>query len=136
MNKVILTGRLGKDPTVKYLQGGTAVAEFSLATSESYLNKEGQKIESTEWHNIVMWRKQAETAEKFFKKGMLILVEGKLQTTSYEHEGVKKYTTKIVVHKFEFLESKKQANQQPQSQPKQVARQNTGIDNEIDDMPF
>ena len=77
VNKVILLGHLGKDPEVKKLDSGKSVANFSLATSEVYKNKEGEKVTNTEWHNIVLWRKTAEIAEKFLKKGDSVCVEGK-----------------------------------------------------------
>ncbi len=76
VNKVILVGHVGKDPEVKYLEGGVALARFPLATSDSYKNKEGQKIETTEWHNVVVWRGLAEIVEKYVRKGKLIYIEG------------------------------------------------------------
>jgi single-strand DNA-binding protein len=103
INKVILVGHLGKDPEVRYLDGGVTVASFPLATSETY-NKDGKKIEQTEWHNIVMWRGLADTAAKYLKKGKLIYLEGKLRTRSFEdREGHKKYTTEIVAENFTML---------------------------------
>ena len=97
INKVILVGNVGKDPEVRYLEGGTAVAKFSLATSESYTNKEGTRVDQTEWHNIVLWRKLAEIAEKFVRKGSQIYIEGKIKSRSWEDkEGNKRYTTEII----------------------------------------
>ena len=96
LNKVILVGNLGKDPEVRHLEGGVAVASFSLATSESYKDKAGQRIEQTEWHNIVVWRALAESAEKYLKKGMTIYIEGKLRTRSSDDKGYKRYMTEIV----------------------------------------
>jgi single-strand DNA-binding protein len=96
INKVILVGNLGKDPEVRTVTSGALVARFSIATSESYTNKEGQKIENTEWHNIVLWRGLASVAEKYLKKGNKVYIEGKLRTRQYEDkDGVKKYTTEI-----------------------------------------
>lgn len=109
LNKVMLIGRLGKDPDVKRLENGTAVAKFSVATDESYKDKDGNKVEHTEWHNIVVWRTQAEVAEKYLKKGMLIYVEGKLSNRQYEAEGTKKYFTEIVANTFRFLEKKSES---------------------------
>ncbi len=107
LNRVTLIGRLGKDPEVRRLESGAAVAKFSLATSESYKDKEGNKVETTEWHNIVVWRTQAEIAEKFLKKGMLIYVEGKLTYREYtDKDNVKKYFTEIVANNFQMLERK------------------------------
>lgn len=96
INKVILVGNLGKDPEVRTIQSGAQVAKFSLATSESYTNKEGQKIESTEWHNVVLWRGLATVAEKYLKKGNKVYIEGKIRNRQYEDkDGVKKYITEI-----------------------------------------
>lgn len=103
VNKVILVGYVGKDPEVKYLEGGIAVAKFSLATTDSYKNKEGQKVEQTEWHNIVTWRGLAEIAEKYVRKGTLLYVEGKIQTRTYGEETNKKYFTEIVAENFTML---------------------------------
>lgn len=98
VNKVILVGRLGKDPEVRYTQNGKAVANFSLATDESYKNSDGEKVKKTEWHNIVVWGPSVENfVEKYLHKGDMIYVEGKLQTRSWEKDGEKKYTTEINV---------------------------------------
>ena len=98
VNKVILVGNLGKDPEVRYLEGGTAVANFTLATSESYKDRNsGERVTQTEWHNIVLWRGLAEVAEKWLKKGSQIYVEGKLKTRQWQDkEGNTRYTTEIV----------------------------------------
>ena len=96
INKVILVGNLGKDPEVRHLDGGVTVAKFPLATSETYKKSDGTRVENTEWHNIVMWRGLAESAEKYLRKGSLIYVEGKIKTRSWEDNGVKKYFTEIV----------------------------------------
>jgi single-strand DNA-binding protein len=98
INKVILVGNLGKDPEVRTVQSGAQVARFSLATSESYTNKEGQKVENTEWHNVVVWRGLASIAEKYLKKGNKVYVEGKLRNRQYDDkDGNKKYVTEIEV---------------------------------------
>ncbi len=103
INKVILVGHLGKDPEVRHLEGGVSVASFPLATSETY-NKDGRKIEQTEWHNIVMWRGLADVASKYLQKGKLVYIEGKLRTRSFEDkEGHKKYTTEVVAENFTML---------------------------------
>ncbi len=103
INKVILVGHLGKDPEVRHLDNNVTVASFPLATSETY-NKDGKRIEQTEWHNIVMWRGLAEIAEKFLHKGKLVYIEGKIRTRSYEDkENVKRYTTEIVADNFTML---------------------------------
>ena len=103
INKVILVGHLGKDPEVRHLDGGVTLASFPLATSETY-NKDGKKIEQTEWHNIVMWRGLADIASKYLQKGKLVYIEGKLRTRSFEDkEGHKKYTTEIIAENFTIL---------------------------------
>src|SRR6201994_1964014 len=103
IDKVILVGHLGKDPEVRYLDGGVSVASFPLVTTETF-NKDGRKVEQTEWHNIVLWRSLADVAAKFLQKGKLVYIEGKLRTRSFEDkEGVKKYTTEIVAENFTML---------------------------------
>jgi single-strand DNA-binding protein len=112
INKVILVGRVGKDPEVRYLEGGIAVAKFSLATSETYKNKEGNKVESTEWHNVVAWRQIAEVIEKYVKKGDLLYIEGKLRTRTYGEENNKKYFTEIVTDQMTMLGGKRDGGNQ------------------------
>ncbi|MGZ3758082.1 MAG: single-stranded DNA-binding protein, partial [Mucilaginibacter sp.] len=103
INKVILVGHLGKDPELRYLDGGVSVASFPLATTETF-NKDGRKVEQTEWHNIVLWRSLADVAGKFLQKGKLVYIEGKLRTRSFEDkEGIRKYTTEIVAENFTML---------------------------------
>ncbi|MGI4022224.1 MAG: single-stranded DNA-binding protein [Janthinobacterium lividum] len=103
INKVILVGHLGKDPEYRHLEDGVAVASFPLATSEIIL-KDGKRIESTEWHNIVLWRGLADIAQQLLAKGKLVYIEGKLKTRSFESkEGIKKYTTEIVAENFKLL---------------------------------
>lgn len=105
VNKVILIGRFGKDPEIRYTPSGVAVANFSIATSEQWKDKDsGEKKESTEWHNIVAWRLQAELMGEYFGKGDQIYIEGKLQTRSWEgDDGSKRYKTEIVMSSFAFL---------------------------------
>jgi len=103
MNRVTLLGRLGNDPEVRSIQDGTQVANFSLATSEKWKDKNGEKQEKTEWHRCVAWGKTGENIGKYFKKGSEILVEGSLQTRSWDDkEGNKRYTTEIKVNRFDF----------------------------------
>lgn len=107
INKVILVGNIGADPEVRYLEGGTAVASLRLATSETYKNKTGERVTQTEWHNVVLWRGLAEIAEKYVKKGMLIYVEGKLRTRSWDDkDGNKRYTTEVVADTLQMLSRK------------------------------
>ncbi len=107
LNKVMLIGRLGRDPEIRYSQQGLAVVNFSIATSEQWTDKNtGDRQERTEWHNIVVFGKQAEICEKYLSKGSQIYIEGRLQTTSYEKDGQTHYPTKIVVANFQFLGGK------------------------------
>ena len=104
VNKVILVGNLGKDPEVKYLDNGVAVANFSLATTENYKNREGERVSQTEWHNIVLWRGLAEVAEKYLKKGANIYIEGKIKTRKWEDkEGVTRYSTEVLADNMTML---------------------------------
>lgn len=104
VNKVILIGNLGKDPEVRHLEGGIAVARFPIATSETFKDKSGQKQERTEWHNIVVWRGLAEVAEKYLRKGNSVYIEGKLRTNNYQDkEGIQRYSTEIVADNMTML---------------------------------
>lgn len=103
LNKVQLIGRLGKDPEVRNLDSGASLASFSLATSETYKNKDGEKKEDTQWHNIVLWRGLADVAGKYLHKGDLIFVEGKIRTRSWENDGQTKYITEIVGSEMKML---------------------------------
>jgi len=104
VNKVILIGNLGKDPQLDYTQSGTARCRFSLATTEQYTDRDGQKQERTEWHNVVMWGRQAEVAGEFLKKGRPVYIEGRIQSRQYEDsEGQTKYITEIVAHAMQLL---------------------------------
>lgn len=107
LNKVMIIGRLGQDPELKYTPGGAAVCNFSIATSESWTDKSGQKQEKTEWHRIVVWGKLAELCNQYLGKGRQAFVEGKLQTRAWEDkEGQKRYTTEIMANTVQFLDSK------------------------------
>lgn len=104
INKVILVGNLGRDPEIRYKDGAVMVAKFPLATSETYRTKEGQRVDQTEWHNIVMWRQLAECAEKYLRKGSLIYLEGKIRTRSWDDkDGHKRFTTEIVADTMTML---------------------------------
>jgi len=143
VNKVILVGRLGKDPEVRTLDNGAKVASFSLATSESYNDKNtGERKEVTEWHNITMWRALAELAEKYLTKGSQVYLEGKLQTRSYEKEGSTRYSTDVVVNQMQFLGGKNEggASQQGQATSAPVSQAAPAMaastDDAKDDLPF
>ena len=104
VNKVILVGNLGKDPEMRYTAGGAAVATFSIATTERYKDRDGNRQEKTEWHNIVVWRQLAEICGKFLHKGKQVYIEGKIQTRSYDdRDGNKRYITEIVGDQMHML---------------------------------
>ena len=105
VNKVILVGHLGKDPEVRFTSTGSAVANFSMATSEVWNDREGKRQERTEWHNIVVWGKQGETCGQYLAKGRQVYVEGSIRTRSYDDKntGAKRYITEIVAQRIQFL---------------------------------
>ncbi len=118
MNKTILMGRITKDLESKSFDNGTKVLNFSIATDESYKNKEGERVEAAEFHNVVFYGKAAEIIEKYFKKGQRILISGKLRTRSWETtEGAKKYLTEVLGDHFEFIEK---AGSSKSSEPLEV----------------
>ncbi|MEZ5053290.1 MAG: single-stranded DNA-binding protein [Chitinophagales bacterium] len=134
VNKVILIGRLGKDPEVRKINATTTVCNFPLATNESYKNQDGTYTEQTEWHNIVMWRGVAERAERILKKGNTIFVEGKLRTRSWEDkENHKRYTTEIVVENFQLLDKREQGGTGTQPNPEVKIEQDTKVTDILDD---
>lgn len=136
VNKVILVGNLGKDPEVRYLEGGTAVANFTLATSETYKDKSGNRIEQTEWHNVVVWRGLAEIAEKYLRKGSMVYVEGKLRTRQWEDkDGVKRYTTEIIADNMTMLGGKREESSNTPT-PTATPPQNIPSPKDADDLPF
>lgn len=137
INKVILIGNLGKDPEIRSLDNGVKVASFSLATTESFKNKEGQKIDQTEWHNIVMWRGLAEIAEKFLKKGSQIYLEGKIRTRSWDDkEGNKRYTTEIIADTFTMLGAKREDTSSSANNSNPVEPSAPITPQPDDDLPF
>ena len=163
VNKVILIGNLGKDPEVRYLEGGIAVANFPIATTESFRDKNGNKNEQTEWHQIVLWRRLAEVAEKYLRKGQMVYLEGKIRSRTWDDkDGNKRYTTEIFGDVLTILSRRDEPNgmqQQrtgtngaytpnPQQQAYQQQQQNVNINPEDnpnhpailpdspDDLPF
>jgi single-strand DNA-binding protein len=113
LNKATLIGRLGKDPDVKYTPDGTMVTTFSIATDEQWKDKNGEKVQKTEWHKIVAWKKLAEICGNYLKKGSLVFIEGRIQTRSWEDkDGIKHYTTEIVAVDMKMLDGKKDESQQ------------------------
>jgi len=115
INKVILIGRMGKDPEVRYTADGAMITNFTLATDEQWKDKNGEKVQKTEWHNISCFGKLAEICGNYLHKGSKIYVEGKIQTRSYEDkEGIKRYSTSIIIHDMKMLDSKGQGNAAPE----------------------
>jgi single-strand DNA-binding protein len=108
VNRVILVGRLGKDPEIRSIPSGTSVAKFSLATDEKFTDKNGQKQERTEWHNIVAWGKLAEICGQYLRKGKLVYIDGSIRTDSWDDKetGVKKYRTEIIAKDMQMLDKK------------------------------
>ena len=132
VNKVILVGNLGKDPEVRYLDNGVAVANFSLATTENYKNKSGERVSQTEWHNIVLWRGLAEVAEKYLKKGASVYVEGKIKTRKWEDkDGNTRYNTEILADNMSMLGGKKPQEDSSLSTPGSITSEDKS-----DDLPF
>ena len=132
VNKVILVGNLGKDPEVRYLDNGVAVANFSLATTENYKNKAGERVSQTEWHNIVVWRGLAEVAEKYLKKGASVYIEGKIKTRKWEDkEGKTRYNTEILADNMTMLGGKQSHENSQSSSSTSVTN-----DDKSDDLPF
>lgn len=141
VNKVILVGRLGKDPEVRNLENGAVVANFTIATSETYKDRNtGERKEITEWHNIVLWRGLAEIAAKYLHKGDMVYIEGKLRTRSWEKEGVTRYTTEIVGDNMTMLGSRQggggNSERSTPSYSSGASGNDVVTDNTTDDLPF
>jgi single-strand DNA-binding protein len=147
VNKVILIGNLGADPEVRTLTSGAKVARIRIATSESYTNREGERVTNTEWHSVNLWRGLADIAERYLKTGNTVYIEGKLRTRSYDDkEGVTRYVTEIEADNMTMLggrndggQGQSQPQSQSQSQPKpqsSPAPSDGGTDSDDDDLPF
>ncbi|HEY3390053.1 MAG TPA: single-stranded DNA-binding protein [Prolixibacteraceae bacterium] len=146
INKVILVGNVGKDPEVKHLDSNSSVANFTLATSDHYTNKNGEKVTTTEWHNIVCWRGLATIAENYIRKGSQIYVEGKIRTRSYDaQDGSKRYITEILADTIQLLGKKNDgantegssvAQSSGVSEPLNSTNAYGNDDKEGDDLPF
>ncbi|MCD4664811.1 MAG: single-stranded DNA-binding protein [Bacteroidales bacterium] len=141
VNRVILIGNLGSDPEIYTFDNGVKKASFSLATNESYKDKEGNRVEQTEWHNIVLWRWLAEIAEKYLSKGNQIYLEGKIRTRTYEKDGIKKYFTEIFGDNMTMLGARKDSDEIPPEiaaqEPKtQSTDENIEVEAPTDDLPF
>ena len=156
LNRATLMGNVGRDPEVRYVDENVPVCTFSLATSESYTSKSGERVTQTEWHNIVLWRGLAEIAEKYVKKGDPIYIEGRIRTRSYqdkENPNVTRYTTEVIANDIRLLgrrdgmeaapvastATSSVPTQQPQNTPSSTPAANTNNPNvydEDDDLPF
>lgn len=137
VNKVILVGNLGKDPEVRHLDNGRAVANFSLATSETYKNKQGERVTNTEWHNVVLWSPLAEIAEKFLKKGGQVYIEGKLTTRSWDdQDGNKRYTTEVVGRELTLLGGKPEGGSSSSNESMAESPVSSIPEEDTDDLPF
>ncbi len=141
INKAIIIGRLGRDPEMRYTPDGTAVANFSVATSEEWKDKNtGEKKERTEWHRVVAWRRLGEICGEYLSKGRQVYVEGRLQTRSWEQEGVTRYSTEIVATDIQFLGSRNDTPGGGQPSRNQPADQGYPeppmADTQDDDIPF
>ncbi|MBE7442174.1 MAG: single-stranded DNA-binding protein [Flavobacteriales bacterium] len=139
INKVILLGNLGKDPEIRYLEGGTAVANFTLATSENYKDKTtGERKTITEWHNVVLWRGLAEITEKYLKKGNQVYIEGKLRTRSWQDkDGNTRYTTEIVAENMQMIGRKDENTSSTPSDTSTPSTPEIEQNNSMeDDLPF
>lgn len=142
VNKAILIGNLGKDPELRYTSSGQAVASFSLATTDRYKDKDGNWQERTDWHNIVVWGRQGETAKEYLSKGRSAYIEGRIQTRSYDDkEGNKKWITEIVANRVQFLggrgegdKSSGDASGSGSDEPQTVSE--PLVNQEDDDLPF
>ena len=141
LNKVILIGRLGRDPETRYMPNGDAVCNFSLATSESWKDQSGQKKERTEWHAITLYRKLAEIAAKYLQKGSLVYLEGRIQSRKYTgKDGIERTAYEIVCSEMKMLGSKAEGGEGQHNPPPQPARQQPAApvpkDDIDDDVPF
>ncbi|PIF04991.1 MAG: single-stranded DNA-binding protein [Draconibacterium sp.] len=147
VNKVILIGNVGKDPEIRHLDSGVAVANFPLATSETYTAKNGDRVTSTEWHNIVLWRGLADIAEKYVKKGMQLFIEGRIRSRSYDDkDGNKRYITEIYGDSMRMLTSRENSAgaspsgdnsaNEPQNGSNYEEPQVDNNSSEEDDLPF
>jgi single-strand DNA-binding protein len=136
LNKALLIGNLGKDPELRYTPSGKAVASFSIATTNQWKDKDGQKQERTDWHNIVVWGRQAEIAKDYLRKGKQIYLEGRIQTRNYDDkDGNKRWITEIVADRFLMLGRKGEGDAGDEFPPPPAESDAPGAGNE-DDLPF
>ena len=141
VNKVILVGNLGKDPEVRHLEGGVSVAHFTLATNEYYKDKQGNRVERTEWHNISAWRGLADMADKYLKKGQQVYIEGKLRTRQYQDKDQQtRYITEIIADEISMLGGRPQETNEATVEPVDLvaveAAHSFRQEPELDQLPF
>ncbi len=139
LNKVMLIGHLGDEVKMHYFEGGNCIGRFPIATNESFSNRQtGEKVTTTEWHNVVVRNKLAELCEKYLSKGDRVFVEGKIKTRQWEQEGVKRYTTEIHALEMTFLTTRKDLNNPESTDKAQGETKSTGVQPAVtpDDLPF
>ena len=142
LNKVMLIGHLGDEVKMHYFEGGNCIGRFPVATNESFTNRQtGEKVTTTEWHNVVVRNKLAELCEKFLSKGDRVFIEGKIKTRQWEQEGVKRYTTEVHALEMTFLTTKKDLNNPSSSETSLETNENksteiNSLKDTADDVPF
>jgi len=137
VNKAILIGNLGADPELRYTPSGSAVANFNIATTEKWRDKDGQMQEKTEWHRIILWARQAEVAKEYLRKGSSVYIEGRIQNRSYEDkEGVKRYVTEIVGQRMQLLGGRGGGAPSEPGSSEAPPEPPNNLDGEDDDLPF
>ena len=137
LNKAILVGNLGKDPETRHLDNGVVVTRFPLATTETYKNKDGNRVDQTEWHNIVLWRGLAEVADKYLRKGNSVYIEGRIRNRSWEDkDGNKRYTTEIVGDNLTMLGRKSDNQEAEVNVDDSIKQEVTSEATPTDDLPF
>lgn len=138
INKVILIGHLGDDVKMNYFEGGNSIGRFPIATNETYTNRQtGERVTNTDWHNIVVRNKLAETCEKYLTKGDKVYVEGRLKTRQWEQDGQKRYTTEIHVANMTFLSTKKESDSSTNNSSATNLQEQKSVETEEnDDLPF
>ena len=137
LNKVMIIGRLGADPELRYTQAGQPICSLRIATDESYTDKDGNRVERTEWHSVVAFGKTADHCNQFLHKGSLVYVEGKLATRKWQDQnGQERYTTEIRADRVQFLNRKENGQQTPAQRRERSNEHNRGNDTTMDDCPF
>ena len=136
LNKVMIIGRLGADPELRYTQAGQPICSLRIATDESYTDKDGNRVERTEWHSVVAFQRSAENCNQYLRKGSLVYVEGKLSTRKWQdHKGQDRYTTEIRAERVQFLEKRENGTQKPAQRKERGSQQDTVMD-DMDTIPF